>query len=477
VAVYEQSSGQFRIDTPNDMAQKFWIGDASRDAHYVVVFAQLKVKGKDCGVHALIVPVRDPVTQKTLPGVTIEDCGVKGGLNGVDNGRIWFDNVLVPRENLLDRFGKVDSLGNYSSSLKTNSARFAKTMSTLSTGRVGLCLGGSAVAKVCLYIVTKYSLSRIQFDKTLLLDRPGHQQALFPLIAKTYAISFANEVLRKLYLGVHSGGYSLAKQNKLHLLVSGLKVYTSEHAFDTSTVAIDRCGGQGFSSKNLMVEMSNDVRVYKIFEGANPVLLQQVAGGLIKKLNKKGEEELDESRVRKYLEVLKDRFSYSRDPITRVKRHRAKPMGKLLFRLRAAKNRKDFTKIWDDSHKLVTEIGWYHVELTVMKAFQAAIGATSDPADKELLQLLFDIHAGTVLGDDIDAKPFLGGDSIADKCKALRPNAERLVNEFNVPSWVKAVPLAMSREERVTFFGKPKSENSQEEHSTPDAKPLLAARL
>jgi acyl-CoA oxidase len=38
-----------------------------------------------------------------LPGVGGEDDGHKGGLNGVDNGRLHFDHVRVPRENLLDR--------------------------------------------------------------------------------------------------------------------------------------------------------------------------------------------------------------------------------------------------------------------------------------------------------------------------------------------------------------------------------------
>ncbi len=33
----------------------------------------------------------------TLPGVRIEDCGHKMGLNGVDNGRLWFEEVRVPR--------------------------------------------------------------------------------------------------------------------------------------------------------------------------------------------------------------------------------------------------------------------------------------------------------------------------------------------------------------------------------------------
>ena len=57
-------------------------------------------------MHALLVPIRDEHGEP-LPGVRLEDCGAKLGLNGVDNGRIWFDHVRVPRENLLDRYAQV----------------------------------------------------------------------------------------------------------------------------------------------------------------------------------------------------------------------------------------------------------------------------------------------------------------------------------------------------------------------------------
>ena len=44
---------------------------------------------------------------KTIPGVTIEDMGYKMGLNGVDNAKLSFDNVRVPREALLNRWSDV----------------------------------------------------------------------------------------------------------------------------------------------------------------------------------------------------------------------------------------------------------------------------------------------------------------------------------------------------------------------------------
>jgi len=42
-----------------------------------------------------------------MPGVTVEDMGYKMGLNGVDNAKLSFDNVRIPRENLLNRYSDV----------------------------------------------------------------------------------------------------------------------------------------------------------------------------------------------------------------------------------------------------------------------------------------------------------------------------------------------------------------------------------
>jgi hypothetical protein len=54
------------------------------------------VGDEEHGVHAFLVPIRDEAGE-ALPGVEIEDCGPKVGLNGVDNGRLAFHQVRIPR--------------------------------------------------------------------------------------------------------------------------------------------------------------------------------------------------------------------------------------------------------------------------------------------------------------------------------------------------------------------------------------------
>src|SRR5690349_10963198 len=133
VATYDPDAGEFVITTTTPSAGKDYIGNAAKHARVAVVFAQLEVAGEGHGVHALVVPLRDE-TGATLPGVRIEDDGHKMGLNGVDNGRIWFDGVRVPREALLNRFADVTEDGTYASDIESPGRRFFTMLGTLVQG-------------------------------------------------------------------------------------------------------------------------------------------------------------------------------------------------------------------------------------------------------------------------------------------------------------------------------------------------------
>ena len=113
-ATYDPESDSIVVHTPDESARKEWIGNAAAHARMATVFAQLSVGGQDHGVHAVLVPIRDEKGE-ALPGVRLGDCGHKLGLNGVDNGRIWFDQVKVPRDHLLGRFASITESGEYTS--------------------------------------------------------------------------------------------------------------------------------------------------------------------------------------------------------------------------------------------------------------------------------------------------------------------------------------------------------------------------
>ncbi|KAB2031369.1 hypothetical protein ES319_D05G300500v1, partial [Gossypium barbadense] len=92
VTTYDSNTQEFVINTPCESAQKFWIGEAANHATHAIVFSPLNINRSNQGVHAFIAQIRD-ADGYLCQNVWIADCGRKIGLNGVDNGQIWFGNV------------------------------------------------------------------------------------------------------------------------------------------------------------------------------------------------------------------------------------------------------------------------------------------------------------------------------------------------------------------------------------------------
>ncbi|KQW47047.1 acyl-CoA oxidase [Nocardioides sp. Root1257] len=290
VATYDVATQEFVITTHGDAARKDYIGNAARHAEVAVVFAQLEVGGRSEGVHAFVVPIRKG--SKVLDGVRIEDDGRKMGLNGVDNGRIWFDDVRVPREALLNRFADVSPAGVYESSVENPNKRFFTMLGTLVQGRV--CVGGAGInaSKVALAIATRYAVRRRQFEaasdteEQLLLDYGMHQRRLLPLVARTYALHFAQDVVRTQLHDVFTeadgpgGGVEVARR-ELEGRAAGTKALGTWHATRTIQECREACGGAGYLAVNRFAALKADSDIFTTFEGDNHVLLQLVAKGLL----------------------------------------------------------------------------------------------------------------------------------------------------------------------------------------------------
>ena len=193
---YDPATETFDLHTPHQAARKDYIGNAAKDGRMAVVFAQLITGGRNHGVHAWLVPIRHE-DGTPCSGVTIGDDGAKAGLNGVDNGRLTFDHVTVPRDMLLDRYGQVAADGTYTSSIENETRRFFTMLGTLVRGRVSV--GGSAASatKLALDIAVRYGDVRRQFaapgdDREIVInDYLVHQRKLLPALATTYALHFA----------------------------------------------------------------------------------------------------------------------------------------------------------------------------------------------------------------------------------------------------------------------------------------------
>ena len=490
VATYDAAAQEFVITTPDDASRKDYIGNAAAHAELAVVFAQLVVDGERHGVHAFVVPVREG--GRVLDGVRIEDCGPKMGLNGVDNGRIWFDGVRVPRTALLNQFAEVTPEGRYLSPIDNPNKRFFTMLGTLVQGRV--CVGGAGInaAKVALTIATRYAVRRRQFEATspdeeqLLLDYGMHQRRLFPLIARTYALHFAQEVvagqLHEVFSGpgpIEEGGDEHARR-MLESRAAGTKALGTWHATRTIQECREACGGAGYLSENRFAALKADTDVFTTFEGDNHVLLQLVAKGLL--TDYAGEfEDMDQLGMARFVaglavETVVERTAVHKlvqsvrdllpggdtwdqeagllDPnyqLAMLRFREEHMIGGVARRLKRGIDQKMnpgavFSRVQDH----VIAAARAHTERLVLEAFVAKAAALPDGDLKVALNLLCDLHALTTI--EADRAWFMEHGRLSSTrskaisreinalCRKIRPLAVDLVDAFGVPVEVLRSP-------------------------------------
>lgn len=286
-ATYDADSEEFIIHTPHRGAWKEFLGNAALHGQAAVVFAQLLTGGVNHGVHAFFVPIRTS-DGELLEGVGSEDDGVKGGLNGIDNGRLHFTHVRIPRTNLLNRYGDVAPDGTYTSPIESPGRRFFTMVGTLVQGRVSLDGASVNAMKGALAIAIPYSFERRQFtgadgEELRLIDYALHRRRLIPRLAQTYAMAFASEELLALFDAVFSGAEDTPETREdLETLAAALKPLSTWAALDTLQEAREATGGAGYMAKNRLTGWRHDLDIYATFEGDNHILLQLVGKRLLK---------------------------------------------------------------------------------------------------------------------------------------------------------------------------------------------------
>jgi len=279
-ATYDKATDSIIIHTPGKNDNKEYIGNALH-SKMASVFAQLIVDGKNEGVHAILVPLRDE-DHNELQGITVEDNGYKLGLNGVDNGKIWFNQVSVPRENLLNKYGDIKSDGSYYSDIKNPNKRFFTMLGTLVGGRICVARAGLGGAKMALAVAVKHALKRRQFNDSikvqedLLMDYPSHQLRLTPLVASAYVYDVTLAKMMEVYCDD-----SQPDKRKVETQVAGLKSIITWYANDTIQECREACGGKGYLIENRIADLKGDVDIFTTFEGDNTVLLQLAAKGVL----------------------------------------------------------------------------------------------------------------------------------------------------------------------------------------------------
>ena len=476
-ATWDPDTDELVIHTPTPAARKDYIGGAARDGRLAAVFAQLVTGGESHGVHCVLVPIRDEAGEP-MPGVTIGDCGAKAGLAGVDNGRLTFDHVRVPRTNLLNRYGDIDEHGVYSSPIENPTRRFFTMLGTLVRGRISVAGGAGAATRTALTLALTYAGHRRQFappgggDEVVLLDYRAHQRKLLPALATSYALLFAqNELVSRMHDVQLSGDAADPHdQRELEARAAGIKAVATAHATATIQTCREACGGAGYLAVNRLPSLKADTDVFTTFEGDNTVLLQlvakglltdyrdtfgdmdtlgmvrfgarQVAGAVIERTAARGlvERLIAAAPGRDSDGALLDR-GWQCALFEDRERHLLET---LAMRLRkAAAPDADAFSVFNDAQDHVIAAARAHVDRVVLEAFVAGVDACDDPAAQALLGRVCDLYALSTIEADkgwflehtriTPARSKQVTAAVNTLCAQLRPHAQDLVDAFGIP--------------------------------------------
>lgn len=476
-ATWDAESRSFTLHTPSESARKDWVGGAARFARMATVFAQLEVSGERHGIHAFLVPIRDAAGE-LLEGVRAGDSGHKMGLNGVDNGRLWFDTVKVPESALLGRFAAMTEDGAYRSPIANPNKRFFTMLGTLVGGRISVAAAAVSASKVGLAIAIRYAASRRQFGpedgvESPLLSYPTHRRRLLPRLAGTYVLSQAIRGLRERFTQAQrqSGQAEgeAADTRELEASAAALKALASWHAVETLRECRQACGGQGYLSVNRLPDLCADIDVFTTFEGDNVVLLQLVAKSLLTGFKKRFES-TGIGGVARHL-ATKARVAVMEKNVLAVRRtdsahlrdrgfHRAalRYREEVLLETASQRLRKRLeAKL--DPHATMLEVQEHlvalaraHADRIAFEWWDEAVQACTDPEMAPWLERLGALHALTKLRDEA---AFYLGEGYFDSGKEsamrretevlldeLHPAAVALVDAFGIPDACLAAPIA-----------------------------------
>jgi acyl-CoA oxidase len=445
-------------------------------------------------VHCVLVPLRDE-SGDVVEGVRIEDCGHKLGLNGVDNGRIYFDGIRVSRENLLDRYAQITDDGEYQSPIENENRRFFTMLGTLIQGRISV--GGASISatKVSLAIAIRHALRRRQFgppdsDEELpLMDFRVHQRRLLPALARTYALHFTQagvvDELARIFgaddgTAEQSDDEQLARR-ELESRAAGLKALATWHATDTIQGCREACGGAGYLSENRFGELRADTDVFTTFEGDNTILLQLVAKGLLTNYRDEfvsmnpiatvgfvagqaWETVVEKTAVRELIQRLTDDLVPGRE---RDEDLLDRDYHLNLFRWReehilsgAARRLKrgiddggDPFDVFNECQDHVLSAARAHTEREVLEAFAAAIADCDDPELSVVLDRLCDLHALSEIERDrawfqehgriSSTRAKAVTRSVNGLCEGLAKHAGELVDAFGIPDELVKAPIGI----------------------------------
>jgi alkylation response protein AidB-like acyl-CoA dehydrogenase len=215
---------------------KNWITNGNSASVYLVMAQTDPSKGSK-GITTFIV-------EKNWPGVSVGAKENKMGIRASDTHSILFNDVKVPKDNIVGEVG----------------FGFSFAMKTLAGGRIGIASQALGIASGAYELALAYSKERKAFGKEIM----HHQAIQFKLADMATKVEAARLLCLK---------SAWEKDNGLDYALSSsmAKVYASEAAMWISTEAVQVHGGYGYVKEYHVERLMRDAKITQIYEGTSEV--------------------------------------------------------------------------------------------------------------------------------------------------------------------------------------------------------------
>lgn len=228
--------------------QKIFITNAPAADTYVVFAVTTPGIGTH-GISAFIV-------EKDFEGFTFSDHYDKLGIRSSTTAELHFNNVRVPKENLLGKEGK----------------GFNIAMATLDGGRIGIAAQALGIAQGAYEHALAYAKERIQFGQPLAAN-----QGISFKLADMYTKIDAARLL------IYRAAEMKTNGERYGLQAAEAKMFASDMALEVVNDALQIYGGSGYM-KGMEVERAyRDAKITTIYEGTNEIQRVVIAANIIGK--------------------------------------------------------------------------------------------------------------------------------------------------------------------------------------------------
>ena len=218
------------------------------NAGIIIVFAVTEKSAGPKGISAFIV-------ENTFKGYKVGSIYEKMGINASGTSELIFENMEVPKENLLGKEGE----------------GFKIALGTLDGGRIGIAAQAVGIAQAALDESIEYSKQRQQFGKPI-----ASKQAIQWMIA-----DIATHIEASRFL-VYNAAYVKDTGERFSKEAAMAKLFASETAVDTVIKAVQIHGGYGYTKEYTVERLFRDAKITEIYEGTSEVQRLVISGSLLR---------------------------------------------------------------------------------------------------------------------------------------------------------------------------------------------------